>query len=192
MRNKNTKGFSIIELAVVMAIMAIMSAIIVPRYSSYKNAKSMSYARTQIMNDIRYAQTYTLSTKKMPDASSPNGISPTGGYGIHFQKGLSTYVVFGDRMHGAVQPNRIYDTGSAENELFETVSMVSGVTIKGLKLTKGASVSYPTRVDYVSVPPYGKVYIDNTADNVTLEITFGNGTPSMDSTITINSSGFIN
>lgn len=175
-----------IELAVVVSIMVIMSAIIFPRYASYKNAKSISYAKTQMMNDIRYAQTYTLSTKKMPDTSSPNGISPTGGYGVHFKKGLSTYVIFGDRVHGAVQPNYIYDASSAENELFETVNLVEGVTIFDLILN-GSSVN---NADYVSVPPYGKVFINGSNGNVTLKVILKNGA-GLTAEVTITSAGFI-
>lgn len=175
-----------IELAVVVAIMAIMTAIIVPRYASYKNTKSLSYAKTQMVNDIRYAQTYTLSTKKMPDASSPSGVSPTGGYGVHFEKGLSTYVIFGDRIHGVDKPNHIYNAGSAENELFETVNLVEGVTIFDLKVN---DISVPSGVvDYVSEPPYGKAFINDSNSN-TLKIILKNSVGTTE--VTITSAGFI-
>lgn len=174
MRNKNEKGFSLIELAVVIFIIAIMTVVIAPRYSSYRNSKSISYAKTQIITDLRYTQDYTLSTKKLL-----NGDHATGGFGIRFKKGKSSYVIFGD---GGDKPNHKYDGG---NELFETVDLVGDVTISDLTVN-GVSVNY---VNYVSEPPYGKVYIDGSGD-ATLVITFTNAAGST-GIITVKSSGSI-
>jgi prepilin-type N-terminal cleavage/methylation domain-containing protein len=190
MTNKNKLGFSLIELSVVMAIMFLLGAAIAPRYSAYKKEKSMSYARTQLANDIRYAQTYTLSTRKFPD-----GTSPTGGFGIHFQENSDTYTVFGDKIHGGTAPNHsytditTYPVGSAECEFFESVKLVEGIKVTDIQVIKSGVSTFPTAVDYVSVPPYGKIYIDGTNTNATLRITFSNGSRS--EFLTITSSGFI-
>jgi len=190
MRTNKQKGFSLVEVSIVMAIMVLLGAAIAPRYSAYKKEKSMSYARTQIVNDVRYVQSYTLSTKKFKD-----GTSPTGGFGIHFVKGATTYTVFGDKIHSGVQPNHIYDstypTSSAECEFLETIQLVDGITITNLRVNKSGTWITLNSVDYVTVPPYGKVYIDNTNTNVTLEITFSNGVAGRTEIVNISSSGFI-
>ncbi|MDD3006898.1 MAG: type II secretion system protein [Candidatus Pacebacteria bacterium] len=185
MSNNNKKGFSLIELLVVLAIMTIMGAIVVPKYASNKNAQAMKYAKTQIVNDIRYVQTYTLNTKKFPDGSP----SPIGGYGIHFQKDKDYYTVFGDKRH-AVDPNYLYDdsypAGSADYEFYEQIDLVDGVHISKLTVN-GTEVD---SVDYVSTPPYGKIFIAELNTNVELEITYMN---SADDTgvVKANSSGLI-
>lgn len=192
MKNRNKNGFSLLELSVVMAVMIIMGALIAPRYSAYKKEKSMSYARTQIINDVRYVQSYTLSTKKFSD-----GTSPTGGFGIHFVKGASSYAVFGDKIHGGVQPDHrysdttVYPVGSVECEYFETINLVEGVSITNLRLNKGGVWSTVNSVDYVTLPPYGKVYIDATNTNTTLEITFSNGVSGRTEIVNMSTSGFI-
>lgn len=184
MSNNNKNGFSLIELMVVLAIMTIMTVIIVPRYANNKNAQSMTYARTQIADDIRYVQTYALNTKKFPD-----GTSPTGGYGIHFQKGGNSYIVFGDKKH-AVEPNHAYDSsypaGSIDYEFFEQMKLVEGVTISKLKLN-GVEVD---SADYVSTPPYGKIFIAGSNLNVDLEITYKNAAGA-EGVIKVNTSGLI-
>jgi|GEM_PF-2323548 prepilin-type N-terminal cleavage/methylation domain-containing protein len=166
------KGFSLIEIMAVIAIMGIMGVIIAPRYASNKNAKALSYAKTQITNDIRYVQNYTFSTKRMPDGSSP-----TGGFGIHFKEGTQ-YVIFGDKA-GTGAVNQRYDGGG---ELFETVNLVDGVRISNLRIRKGAvwsDVPESAGVDFVSQPPYGKIFIDGEknedyAGGIELEITYTN------------------
>jgi len=174
MRNKNKKGFTLIELLVVIFIMAIMAVVTIPRYASYRNKKAMSYARTQIITDLRYTQDYTLGTKKLLD-----GTSATGGFGVQFRKG-SSYVIFGD---GGGDPDHAYGGG---NELFETVKLVGNVTISRLTVN-GNDMDV---VNYVSEPPYGKIYINNLDDDVTLVVTFTNNA-GLSENITINNSGFI-
>jgi len=189
MTSKNKKGFSLVELIVVIAIMATLGVVVAPQYASNKREKSMSYARTQIINDIRYVQSYTLSTKRFPD-----GTSPTGGFGIFFEKGKTYYIVFGDKLHGGPvdhQYNPEYTLGGSE--LFERINLVDGITITNLELvnTATSTSTWPLSVSYVSVPPYGKVYIGGLADTMILKVTFSNGIASRTETININSSGFI-
>lgn len=179
-----------IEILTVIAITGILAVMIAPRYASYRNAKSLSYAKTQITNDIRYVQNYTLSTKRFPDGSSP-----TGGFGIRFEKGESQYTIFGDKA-GTGTPNQRYD---GTDELFETSNLVDGVTITGLRVKKGATwtdIPEGTEVDFVSQPPYGKIFIDGAksedyAGGIALEITYTNSA-SASGTVTLTGSGLIN
>lgn len=181
------KGFSVIEILAVIAIVGIMSVVIAPRYASHRNAKSLSYAKTQITNDIRYVQNYTLSTRRFPD-----GTSPTGGFGIHFEKGKPRYMIFGDKA-GAGVPNLRYD---GTDELFETSNLVDGVTITGLRVRKGGSWAASDAVDFVSQPPYGKIFIDGAknedyAGGIALEITYTNSA-SASGKVVLSGSGLIN
>lgn len=162
----------------VIAIIGIMSVILAPSYAVYKRDKSMSYAKTQLMNDVRYVQNYTLSSKIFPSTF----MSPAGGYGIHFTTGANenTYTIFGD-----LSADHHYESG----EWIETVGTVNNVKITQIRVNKGAGWVAMTSVDYVCVPPYGKIYIDGAQDNVTLEITFSNGVNA--DVFNLKSSGFI-
>lgn len=186
----NKKGIGILELMVVVAIIGIMAAAAGPRYSVYKKKQSMSFARTQLTNDIRYTQNYTLSNTKFPDGSNVSG-----GYGIRFQKNSGTYIIFGDKIQGANNPNGQYDPASSglSKEFLESAELPGGVKITNLRINKGVGFTDVAGgyVDYVSVPPYGKIFIDNTTSNVILEITFSSSDGSISEIFNLRSSGFI-
>lgn len=189
MTNRHEKGFTIVEVLAAIAIMGILAVAIGPQYAKNRNAKSLSYAKTQITNDIRYTQNYTLSTKRFPDNSSP-----TGGFGIHFVRESSQYMIFGDKAGGGT-PNKQYD---GTDELFETSKLVNGVTITKLRVKKGGGWTEVQTVDFISQPPYGKIFIDKvkTEDyaatgGIALEITYTNAA-SISGTVTLTGSGLIN
>lgn len=190
MQTINQKGLSLLELLLVIAIIGVMAVAIGPNYAASKKAKSMSFARTQMVNDIRYVQNFTLSSTK----AFADGTSAPGGFGIRFQKNSSSYIIFGDKMQGGATPNHRYDPGAtgADAELLETVNLVGGIKISDLKISKNGSAFADVTggyVDYNSAPPYGKIFIDNTQDNVILQITFTNGISS--EVFNLRSSGFI-
>ncbi len=189
MAKRYEKGSTILEILAAVAIMGILAVAIGPQYAKNRNAKSLSYAKTQITNDIRYAQSYTLSTKRFPDNTSP-----TGGFGIHFEKGSPQYVIFGDKAGGG-NPNQQYD---GVVELFETSNLVDGVTITNLRVKRGGSWGEVSSVDFISQPPYGKIIIDKAKNEdyaatggIALEITYENSA-SGSGTVTLTGSGLIN
>jgi prepilin-type N-terminal cleavage/methylation domain-containing protein len=56
----NTKGFTLIELVMVMVLIGILAAIIVPRMPSVTGTKSMAFA-DKLRADIRYAQDLAMT-----------------------------------------------------------------------------------------------------------------------------------
>ncbi|MEG0313800.1 MAG: type II secretion system protein, partial [Erysipelotrichaceae bacterium] len=69
----NKKGFTLVELIVVIAIMGILAMIIVPNFSSILFGSQEASARTTNRN--AYTQAMTEWTKA--EANSPNGITGT-------------------------------------------------------------------------------------------------------------------
>ena len=58
MRNKKKKGFTLIELMIVVAIIAILAAIAYPSYTSYRVKTNRVDVQTQMMNIAQRLQSY--------------------------------------------------------------------------------------------------------------------------------------
>jgi prepilin-type N-terminal cleavage/methylation domain-containing protein len=170
-------GYTLIETMVVMAIMGIMLVVIGPSYASYQRGKSLSYARTLIINEVRYVQDSTLSGMKTKFSGTMT--TPKGGYGMYFQNGATSMIIFGD-----LDADGVYDSS---NEFVETVNLTSGVRISDLNV--GSSTA---AVSYVCVPPYAKGII-NTLSGATLTITLQSTKDSAAlGYVSIGSSGYTN
>jgi len=178
---KAQKGFSLIELMMVIVIVSIASTIIIAQYSNSRNSKALFLGAKQIANDVRMAQNYTFS------ALGDGGANPSGGYGIRFIKDSNSYILFGDQSIAPAVPNKAYDVG----EDFQIIKLPEGITVKSLKMD-----SVDTNpVDVVFAPPYGEVYINGSNKNgggnfIDLEVEIGN--PAGTEIINISSSRKIN
>lgn len=175
--NLNEKGFTLIEMIVVVVIISLMSQIAISNYFLQKRTKEMQFAAQKIEDDIRKTQNYSINIKKF------GNFSISGGYGIHFEDGGNGYKIFLN-MSG----NKKYDTG---DEIVESVSFPSDIRIDSLNETLNAA-------DIIFEPPYGKVYmtfdsvLQESADLV-VEIGRASGScPEACGTVTVNSQGKIN
>lgn len=185
----NQKGVGLLELLVVIAIIGVMSLIVAPSYVNYKREKAMSFARTQISNNVRMVQSNTLSAVKLS-----GGVFPYGGYGIHFMESSGTlqtgreYIIFADTI-----ANGIYDVSG--NEAVEFVSLPGEVTIANLQFQRegvwhDVTSANHYAVDYISFPPYGNTRFDGSSLVTALRITISNGARS--EYIVLSNSGHVN
>jgi len=174
---QENKGFSIVEVLIVMAIMGILFAVTVSQYSKYRDSKALSLGKHQVVNDIRMVQNYTYNTMSF------DGGFPEGGYGIRFTAGSGEYIIFADK-----NGNKTYDAGS---EKFKEMKLPENIKISSLK--KNGVAASP--VDLVFTPPYGVVYIngDNKVSGnfINLEITIKSSVSSNSEAVTVRSSGRI-
>ncbi len=138
------KGFSLIEIIVIMAIIVIMSSIIISDYNKQKNKKMLLYAVRQIAEDLRMAQNMTVDTLKF------NGAVPQGGYGIKFALADNDfYIIFAD-----INGDKIYNAGA--DGVVKTADLPKNIIIDTIDkdaVSIGAA-------NVVFVPPYGDIYID--------------------------------
>lgn len=161
----NQKGFSLIELMIVISIVGIASSIVITQYSSKRNSKALFLGAKQVVNDVRMAQNYAFGTLDF------GGVNPSGGYGIRFSEDSNSYIIFGDKSVAPAIPNKEYDAG----ENFQTMNLPDSVKVTSLKI---GAISH-NNVDVIFTPPYGEVYIDknnkDVSDNfINLEIKISN------------------
>ena len=146
----DNKGFTLIELILVMAIAGIMSVVVVSQYSQQRDYKALLLGEEQIANDIRMAQSYSYNILM------DNGSFSVGGYGINFSSvagSNSKYIIFADN-----DDDGVFDSG----EEFEEIELPKNINIKSLKITDNStsSVTSFSSVDLIFKPPYGKVKIN--------------------------------
>ncbi|MCK5466559.1 prepilin-type N-terminal cleavage/methylation domain-containing protein [Candidatus Parcubacteria bacterium] len=170
------KGFSLIELMMVIVIVSVASTIVIAQYSNSRNSKALSLGAKQVANDVKIAQNYALG------ALDAGGTNP--GYGIRFSNSFDSYIIFADKDN-----NKAYDGAGEE---FQTVKLPDGVTIQSLRVD-GIDIS-PVPVDVVFTSPYGEVYINDANKNgvnfIILKVKIEN--PAGAEIISISSSGKIN
>lgn len=172
------------EVLVVVAIMGIMAVAVVPGYSSNKRTKAMNFAKTQIINDMKYVQNSTLSGMKIPGDRVSRG-----GFGINIVKGNNYFIIFGDE-----NANKEYDAGT--DGIVEKVFLEGGVFVSELKeyndrYGNGTGNDH-LKINYVCVPPYGASFIDSSGGDqeVIIKITLSSPDGKMQSSFFISSTGY--
>jgi len=135
------KGFSLIELMMVIVIVSIASTIVIAQYSNSRNSKALSLGAKQVANDVKIAQNYALG------ALDAGGTNP--GYGIRFSNSFDSYIIFADKDN-----DKAYD---GIGEEFQTVKLPDGITIQSLKVDSDEV----SPVDVVFTSPYGEAYIND-------------------------------
>lgn len=177
MYTKNQKGVSLIELLMVISIISIMVLIAVPGYTRDRKMKALSLAKTQIKNDIRVAQNYTMTLLQCSD-----GKFPAGGYGLYFETGVNNYVIFADK-----NSSQVYDSG----EMYSAVNLPEGIKITNIEVVNGDSGV--SGLHFVNTPPYGKMYINKSGiegvNKPVATLTLDNGIANM--TVEIDVTGII-
>ena len=112
-KTTNNKGFSLIELIIVIAIMAVLVAIIAPNLTKYLGSsktktddKNLDEVKQQVMNAISDAQTndITVPTGAVKVQASGSSVTITNGDGGSFDKILQT-VLKGSTTKSKVTPS---------------------------------------------------------------------------------------
>ncbi len=105
LNRKNEKGFTLIELMIVIAIIGILAAIAIPQFSAYRTRSYNSSAQSDVRN-IATAQeayyvdnsTYTSNTDNLSGASY--GFMPSGNVTTAATATATSYVITGAHSSG--------------------------------------------------------------------------------------------
>jgi prepilin-type N-terminal cleavage/methylation domain-containing protein len=85
--HKITKGFTLLEMMVVLAIVSVIMAVVLFGYSAFSQNLSLSSAIQEMSVAIRQAQTYGLSVKE----STVGASKFSAGYGLYFTTTATSY-----------------------------------------------------------------------------------------------------
>lgn len=110
MKNKNTRGFSALELVIVIAILAALLASIVPSFMNFRRSSILNTETQELVTVINRARLLSVSSKNDQQ------------FGVHFEAGR--VVLF----QGAT-----YSAGATTNEahMFNSMLTLSPITING-------------------------------------------------------------
>lgn len=135
------KGFSLLEMIVVVTIIAIMSSLLLPNFSSWGETSAIEAARHFSIFDVRKARTWAQTGRICEETDCvseyPNG------YGISFsQSGTEAqYVLYaefdGDHMYGV-------DSGTTQDVDIETIDLQIDENISGVYISDCEETTAPT------------------------------------------------
>ncbi|KKR10059.1 MAG: hypothetical protein UT37_C0006G0026 [Parcubacteria group bacterium GW2011_GWA2_39_18] len=146
LNKKNILGFTLVELAVSMLIIGIISTIVLANYNAGRKQEALNRSTQRLAVAIRQAQNYALFSRVGVKCSTP-----AGGYGVYMSS-VSQYIIFGD-----CGGNHLYD--SVIDDLISVLNFEPNVVIKSDQQPSavGASMTFE--------PPIGKFYYNGLASN---------------------------
>lgn len=176
---KGQKGFTILELMVVVFIVAILTTIYLAGYRSGEKSFRLQRAANKLASDVRRAAELSMSAKD--SKSSCAGITASA-YGIYAEFATpASYKLYADTVGG----DRLYGSSDC---VIENITLEKGVIIKDISTApKKTTISFQ--------PPDPQVFIrwNNPSDSTSsVTITLGlQNDPTKTRTITVNKSGLI-
>ncbi|MCK4539939.1 prepilin-type N-terminal cleavage/methylation domain-containing protein [Candidatus Parcubacteria bacterium] len=150
---ENKQGFTLIELTVSVAIIAIISTMALANFGAHDKKNKIDLAAYKLASDIRKVQSYALSLKEL------GGKVPDRGWGIYFNDvdgSRNKYIVFADGDNTGID-NCKYDGAEL---LAPEIKFLNGVEINDLKL----DVANSNKLVILFEPPDSRAYVcKNTA-----------------------------
>lgn len=162
------KGFTIIELVIVIGIISILSIIIIPSYHAGQNQFALQRSAHKLAQDLRKAQEMAMSSNEI------SGKNPTG-YGIDFKKSRSNYYILFANLNSNTQRD-----GSDQD--LETIELESKIIISDLSPSNNFSILFS--------PPDPITWVNNSSSK-TAEITLSIQGTNETKIVRVNPAGLI-
>lgn len=169
---RSQRGFTVIELLVVIGMVAVMSLIVLVQFGAGNDAFALGNAEKLIKTDLRGALTWAQGGRTCCSDQVPYG------YGVYFDIGDSTYQVYAE-----LDDDQMYTSGGLD-EIIESVDLeeegVADVTISSCTPDDGTGAYCDI---YFSIPS-GNMYSTGDEDSDTVVELMHSGTGGTE-TITI-------
>lgn len=96
MKNRNTKGFTLIELIIIIAIIGVLAAIAIPQFSNYRSRAFDTAAIADLRNAMTAQEAYYVDWEKYTDSE----LVLIGSYNLYITDGVEfSIAVFVDNFY---------------------------------------------------------------------------------------------
>jgi len=165
------KGFTLVELLIVIAIIMILVAVMVPNLRRGEEGTRLARVAQQVIQDIRKVQNMSLSSKEFVERC-PEGVCEY--YGVYFDEANpDSYIIF-------VSENAVYNSG----EQIETKELEKNIII--------ADVSTGNKTNIAFHPPYSNVEFNPSTSKVIITLKIEGGSCPDDCIyIAVNNNGWM-
>jgi len=143
MKSLENKGFTVIEILIVIAILAVLIAVIWPKFSDLRAHQVLKAATEDVMSALNKARSQTLASLESSE------------YGVHFESDSVT-----------IFKGNSYTVGAPENQEIEITSPAS---ISDITLTGGTSNVFFARLS-AAPSASGTITVTNGINSKTISI----------------------
>ncbi len=143
----NTRGFTLIELVVCVAIFAMMTSLLVAKYGTFNQSVLLTDLAYDTAITIRTAQTYGLSVQSSNVGTTPFNYA----YGVDFSTAAPANILtlFADTYGPATlpwsgSPDGAYESGAGKDSLVSAYTITRGAIISAMCVSDGSDCNTGT------------------------------------------------
>lgn len=161
---KQLAGYTIIELLIVIAVIALLSTLVVVRFARYENSQVLENVKALIRADTRAVITYAQTGRVSKDYNGIAGLPK--GYGIRFQPGL-VYELYAEFDGNKLLGNG--DDPSLDN-VIKTVDLLNDELVNNLEIQSCAPVQEDGFCDLYVALPSGEIFFNGAQSSPSLQV----------------------